>query len=133
MGKLFKRLMVLVGLAAVGGYLAGILTAPKAGRETRDDMRRAAKTGGAEVERQLRNISSELADLLDEARRRGSDLGDQARRDLDDLSIKARIARDKAREVVTAVQEGDAKDDDLRLAVTQANLALNHLREYLKK
>lgn len=133
MGKLFKRLMVLVGLAALGGYLAGILTAPKSGRETREDMRRAAKSTMSEAEHQLKNISSELADMLDEARRRGSEMGDQARRELDDLSIKARIARDKAREVVTAVQEGDAKDDDLRLAVTQANLALNHLKEFLRK
>lgn len=133
MNKLFKRLTILVGLAALGGYLTGILTAPKSGKETRDDMRRAAQSGINEAERQIRNISSELADLLDEAKRRGSEMSDQARRELDDLSVRARIARDKAREVVNAVQQGDAKDDDLRLAVTQANLALNHLKEYLRK
>lgn len=133
MGKMLRKLMVMVGLAALAGYVAGILTAPKSGKETRKDMRRAAQSGMSEAERQLKNLTGELADLLDEAKRRGADMSDKARAEMDDLAARAREARDKAREVVSAVQSGDAKDDDLRLAVSQASSAFDHLREYLRK
>ncbi len=133
MGKLFKKLAVVVGLAAVGGYLAGILTAPKSGRETRQDIKRTARNSISEAERQLKNVAAELGDVLDEAKRRSANLSDQARKELDTLVAQARTAREKAREVVSAVHEGDAEDDDLRLAVDQGNSALKHLREYLKK
>lgn len=133
MGKALKRLAVAVGLAAAVGYVAGLLTAPKSGKETREDLKNAAKTGMDQAERQLRNLSSELADLVEEARKRGADMNDRARKQLDDLVAQARDAREKAREVVAAVRAGDAQDDDLRLAVNQASSALNHLRDYLKK
>lgn len=133
MGKALKRLAVAVGLAAAVGYVAGLLTAPKSGKETREDLKQAAQKGASQAEQQLRDLNGELADLMDQARRRGTDMGDRARKQLDELVDQARVARDKAREVVAAFQEGNAQDDDLRLAVAQANSALNHLREYLKK
>lgn len=133
MGKTLKKLAVAVGLAAAVGYVAGLLTAPKSGKETREDLKNAAQTGMSQAERQLKNVSSELADLLEEAKRRGSDMSDRARKQMDDLVAQARAAREKAREVVSAVHSGDAKDEDLRLSVNQANSALKHLRDYLKK
>ena len=133
MNKALKRLAMAAGLAAAVGYVAGLLTAPKSGKETRQDIKDAAQSGMSQAEHQLKNVSSELADLLDEAKRRGADMGDKARKQLDELVAQARAAREKAREVVSAVHEGDAADDDLRLAVNQANSALKHLREYLKK
>lgn len=133
MGKLLKKVAVAAGIAAAVGYVAGLLTAPKSGKETRDDLMQAAKTGKGEAEKQLKRAVSELGDMIDQAKQRGSDLGDKANKELRDLADKARIAREKAREVVAAIHEGDAKDDDLRLAVEQANTALKHLRDYLKK
>lgn len=133
MGKMLRKLMVGVGLAALVGYLAGILTAPKSGKETREDVRKAAQAGMTEAERQLKNVSGELADLLEEAKKRAADLSDKARKEMDDLVARAKAAREKAREVVSAVHEGDAEDEDLKVAVKEANLALKHLRDYLKK
>lgn len=133
MGKTLKKLAVAVGLAAALGYVAGLLTAPKSGKDTREDLKQAAQNGMTQAERQLKNVSSELADLLEEAKKRGADMNDKARKQMDELVAQARAAREKAREVVSAVHEGDAQDEDLRLAVNQANNALRHLREYLKK
>ena len=133
MGRLFRRLFVAVGLAALAGYLAGLLTAPKSGKETRDDVRRAAMTGMSEAERQLKNLSSELAALVDQAKERAGDFNAKAKKEMDDLVAKAKVAREKAREVVSAVHEGDAEDEDLRVAVNEATRALNHLKDYLKK
>ena len=133
MGKLLKRLAVAVGLAAAAGYVTGILTAPKSGKETREDIKHAAVMGKGEAEKQLKKAASELGDLIDQAKKRGTDLGDKAAKERDELMDKARVAREKAREVVSAIHDGDAADDDLRLAVEQANTALKHLRDYLKK
>lgn len=133
MGKLLKRLAVAAGFAAVAGYLAGILTAPKSGKETRADIKNAAKLGKGEAEKKLKQAVSDLGDLIDQAKKRGGDMRGKAGQELEDLMDKARAAREKAREVVTAIHDGDAEDDDLRLAVEQANTALKHLGEYLKK
>jgi len=133
MKKTLKKVAMAVGLAAAVGYVAGLLTAPKSGKETRADIKNAAQTGMDQAERQLKNITSELADLVEEAKRRGADMGEKARQQLDELVAQARAGREKAREVVSAVHSGDAKDEDLRLAVNQANSALKHLRDYLKK
>lgn len=133
MGKVLKKLAVAVGLAAALGYVAGLLTAPKSGKETREDLTNAARMGKNEAEKKLKQAVTELGDLIDQAKQRGSDLSDKANEELKDLADKARVARDKAREVVTAIHDGDAQDDDLRLAVEQANTALKHLRDYLKK
>ena len=131
--RTLKNLALVAGLAAAAGFVTGLLTAPKSGKETRDDLKQAAQNGISQAERQLKNVSSELADMLDEAKKRGGAMSDKARKQLDDLVVQARAAREKAREVVSAVHEGDAEDEDLRLAVNQATTALKHLRDYLKK
>ena len=133
MGKLLKRLAVAVGLAAAAGYVTGILTAPKSGKETREDIKNAAVMGKGEAEKQLKKAASELGDMIDQAKKRGAELGDKANKERNELMDKARLAREKAREVISAIHDGDAADDDLRLAVEQANTALKHLRDYLKK
>jgi gas vesicle protein len=133
MGKTLKKLIVAAGLAALAGYLTGLLTAPKSGKDTREDIKKAAKSGVTEAEKQLKHLVAELGGLLDEAKKRGNGLSDQARKELEELSDKAHLAREKAREVISAVHEGDAADTDLKAAVVQAQSALNHLRDYLKK
>lgn len=134
MGKVsFKKVLAVTGLVALGGYLAGILTAPKAGRETRADIGSAAQAGLDKAEQQLSDVVAELSNLLESTKVQVADLSDKARVEFEEATAKAKMARDKAREVLTAVHEGGAKDNDLNLAVVQADRALNHLREYLKK
>jgi len=133
MGRMFKKVIIATGLAALAGYLTGILTAPKSGKETREDIRKAGVHGLSEAEKQLKKILGELGDLIEEAKTKSADLGDRARKELDELSRKAKVARDKAREVLSAIHEGDAEDDDLEKAVNGAKEALGHLKTYLKK
>ena len=133
MGRMFKKLVVLTGLAALVGYLTGILTAPKSGRETREDLKQAGVRGMGEAERQLKKVLADLSDTLDEVKVHSAALGDKAGKELDHLAEKAKVARNKAREVLSAIHEGDAEDKDLKEAVTRANEALTHLKAYLKK
>ena len=128
-----KKILAVTGLVAAGGYLAGLLTAPKSGRETRNDLGNATQVGLSKAQQQLFEVVAELSEVIDNAKSRVADLSDKAQAEFEEATAKAKLARDKAREVLTAVHEGGAKDNDLNLAVVQANRALNHLREYLKK
>lgn len=133
MAKVFKKLAVAAGLAGLAGYIAGVLTAPKAGKETRQDIKDVTRTGFIETEKQLKKALTELSDLIDQVKQRGSDLSGKASKELDSLATAAKQAREKAREVLSAIHEGDAEDKDLRDAVQQANQAVKHLQAYLRK
>jgi len=56
MNKSTKRLALGTVFAAAVGYLTGILTAPKSGKETRKDIKDAAEHGMAEAEKQLKKL-----------------------------------------------------------------------------
>ena len=133
MSKLLRKVMVTAGLAALGGYLAGILTAPKSGRETREDIKKAGARGISEAERRLKQVSAELNELLESAKKQGTLLNDKARKELDELTEKASKTRTKLREMLSAIHEGDADDKDLQDAVQEASNAIGHLRVFLKK
>ena len=128
-----KKIAIGASLAAVGGYLTGILTAKKSGRETRSDIKNAVQTGRDAAEQQLKESVTELNEALDKAKDLGEDLTSKAKAEAGELVARAKAAKDKAREVLSAVHEGQADDIDLNKAVVDANRALKHLREYLKK
>jgi gas vesicle protein len=132
MGKA-KNLAVGAAIAGAAGYLAGLLTAPKSGRETREDLKNAGLKGMTEAEKQLKALHTDLAKTVDEARDKGSKLTGKAQKELTELVDKAKSTKEKVREVLSAVHEGDATDKDLKKAVADAKHALAHLKEYLKK
>ena len=62
--KLGLKAMATGALIAAGaGYLAGILTAPKSGKETRRDISKAR----SDSEKQLKKLHSDLNGLIKEA------------------------------------------------------------------
>ena len=128
-----KRLAIGGTIAAIAGYIAGILTAPKSGKKTRGDIKKATNEGMAQAEKDLKRLHTELGKVIDEAKINGDRLSAKAKNDLSDLIEKAKDTKEKAREVISAVHEGDAEDIDLKKAVKEANVALDHLREFLKK
>jgi gas vesicle protein len=119
-------------VAGVVGYAAGILTAPKSGKETREDIKHAASKARAEVEKKLKEVHSQLNGALDEAKERGAKLSGQARETLDDLVGKATAAKEKVREVLSGLHDGDADDPELQKALDDAKTALKHLQNYVK-
>lgn len=131
--KTIKRVAVGSTLAAAAGYLAGLLTAPKSGKQTREDIRQAAERGRAEAEKDLKRLHTELDYVIKQAKTRGDELGTKASQELSELVEKAMDTKEKAREMLSALHEGDAEDQDLKRAIDNANRALDHLRDYLKK
>jgi len=133
MSKTTKRLAIGTILAAVAGYAAGILTAPKSGKETRKDIKDAAEQGIAEAEKQLKKLHTQMNDVLSEAKAKVQTLKGTAQKDLQMAMDKVSIAKEKARELLSALHEGGAEDKDLKKAIGDATKAIEHLKTYLGK
>lgn len=128
-----RKFAIGTAAAAVAGYLAGILTAPKSGKETRGDIKDAATQTYREAEKQLKKMHTELDGLIDQAKERSKSLNDRTRSELDGLIDKSRMTKEKVRDMLSALHEGNADDKDLRKAIEEASRALDHLRTYLSK
>lgn len=128
-----KKIALGAVIAGAVGYVAGILTAPKSGKETRKDIKDKASQLMAEAEKQLKQLHTELNSLLSEARAMAEKLHGKARTELEKAMIAAVAAKEKARELLSAAHEGTAEDKDLDKAVKEVTKAAAHLKAYLKK
>lgn len=133
MNKGVKRFAVGTVLAAAAGYVAGILTAPKSGKETRQDIKDATERGVAEAEKQLKRLHTELDSVMAEAKLKAADMKGKAEDEIKKAIDVAKAAKEKARHILSAVHEGDADDDDLKKAVSEATKAVSHLKSFLKR
>jgi gas vesicle protein len=131
--KYIKRIAIGSTVAAVAGYVAGLLTAPQSGKDTRGDIKDAASKGMAEAEKELKKLHTELDKIIKQAKVQGDKAGAKAQKELKVLVNKAKDTKEKAREVISAVHEGDAEDKDLQKAIKDANDAVANLKKYLKK
>lgn len=120
-------------LVAAAGYVAGLLTAPKSGRETRKDIRKAAQKAKTEAERKLKQAHSELNKLLDEAAAVASKSKDRAGDEFEKARAQAEKIRQKTRELLSAVHEGEAEDRDLQKAIDDIKKASSHLKKFVAK
>jgi len=131
--KTIKRIAVGSSIAAAAGYVAGVLTAPKSGKETRLDLKAKADQSLSSAEKDLKKAHTELTKVINDSKKRGGKASGKAQKEFSSLFEKAKDTKEKAREVLSAVHEGDASDTDLKKAIQDANLAIDHLRDYLKK
>lgn len=120
-------------LAAAAGYVAGILTAPKSGKETRQDIKDKAVETYAVAEKQLKALHTELSDVIAQVSEKAKDLREKGGRKFEDVLNQSHKAKDKAREMLTSLHEGEAEDKDLKKAIAEATSAISNLRNYLEK
>lgn len=120
-------------IAAGIGYAAGVLTAPKSGRETRKDLQRAAIQAKKEAEKNFKGLHTELTKLIAAGKRHGSKLSASKKTEFDKALHKAQNAKKKVGEILSAIHEGEAEDKDLKSAVSEVNAAIEHLRIYIEK
>lgn len=126
---------VAIGAAvtAVAGYVAGVLTAPKSGKETREDIKVKANETYVTAEKELKKLHTELGAVITEAGDKLSTMRGKGQKSLDDAVSKGQKAKDKAREVLSSLHDGEAEDKDLKKAIAEATKAVENLRNYLKK
>lgn len=119
-------------VAGAAGYLAGILTAPKSGQQTREDL--AGKAGDLknDAEGQLADVNDELKSLIKSSKDKTVALSSTARAEFNEAVIRAKDAQNKAAQVLKAAKAGEASDPDLNKAVKQGRQALKNLGKFLK-
>lgn len=128
-----KKIALTTLAAAAAGYLAGILTAPKSGKETRKDIKDVTVKGYSEAEKQLKKLHTELNETLEEAKTKVSTLNGKAMEELVAAMNVAKEGKDKARQILSAVHEGEAQDNDLAKAIKDVQASLDHLKKFLSK
>lgn len=126
-----KKLAIGAAISAVLGYLAGILTAPKSGKETREDIKNKAHETYAAAEKELKKLHTELTDVIDEVSDRITSFRNS--KEVTTALDQGRDAKQKAREVLSALHDGEAEDKDLQKAIKDATAAIEHLRDFLQK
>jgi gas vesicle protein len=132
MGKTGKY-AVGAAAAALAGYVAGILTAPKSGKETREDIKNTAFKTKREAENKLKALHKELDETITDARERAAKLSAKAKEEMSGAMNAAMAAKDRVREILSAIHEGDAEDKELDAAIKDATSALEHLKTYFRK
>lgn len=132
MRKSSRKLAVGAIVAGAAGYVAGILTAPKSGKETRKDIHDGAAKVITESEHKLKELHSELTALIKKAETQVGKLQGKAKDELHAKAQSAGKAKEKARELLSALHDGDADSEDLKKAVTEIKSARDHLKKFFK-
>ena len=128
-----KKFAIGAALTALAGYVAGILTAPKSGKETREDVKSKAVETYTTAEKELKKLHTELNDVIAEGVDRLGALRGKSEKSLDEAVLRGKQAKEKAREILSGLHDGDVEDKDLKKAIAEATKAVENLRNYLKK
>ncbi|CAN5334788.1 hypothetical protein BH09PAT4_BH09PAT4_07130 [soil metagenome] len=128
-----KSIAIGASLAAAAGYVAGILTAPKSGKQTRKAIERTAKKRAKQADKELQKLHSEFDGLVADVKAKSASVSDKTSKELTELVDKAKAAKDKAASVISAITKGEAEDKELNSAIAEANKAIDNVRKYLKK
>ena len=126
-----RKLAIGTALAGAVGYVTGILTAPKSGKETREDIADKAEDLKEGAEEQLQTAHDELNELIATAKNKSVALGSKARVEFNEAVVRAKDAQNKASHVLKAVRAGQADDPALNKAIKQAKQAKKNLSKYL--
>ncbi|MBX4201395.1 YtxH domain-containing protein [Candidatus Saccharibacteria bacterium] len=127
-----RKLAVGSAIAGAVGYLAGVLTAPKSGKETRTDIANKAGDVKDSLALELSQLNDELKDLIKMAKAKTVSLSSTARAEFNEALIRAKDAQNKASQVLKAFKNGEASDPELNKAVKQAQQATKNLGKFFK-
>jgi gas vesicle protein len=133
MKKTTKKVAIGTVIAAGAGYLAGILTAPKSGKETRKDIKITTEKGIAAAEKILKKTYSQLSETTVKAKVQVKKLSGAAKKDLQNAIDFADKAKKKAGEILSDVHEGKPTDKNLEKALEESQKAFENLKAYIKK
>jgi gas vesicle protein len=127
-----RKVAIGSAIAGLAGYLAGILTAPKSGQQTRKDIANKASDVKNDAEDQLADLNEELKEIIKSTKVKTIALSSSARAEFNEAVVRAKDAQNKAVQVLKAAKAGEANDPDLNKAVKQARQALKNLGKFLK-
>ena len=111
---------IIVGAILVGAasYVAGILTAPKKGKETREDIRHASVNLKISLENALKKLYTDSSRQLERALNVNQNLTAQTKKELDLLIASVKHAKDKIKVYLTSLREGEIEEEEITLLLT---------------
>jgi gas vesicle protein len=127
-----RKLAVGSAIAGAAGYLAGILTAPKSGKQTRGDIVNKAEDLKDDTVDQLQDLNDELKELIKSTKVKTINLSSTARAEFNEAMVRAKDAQNKSTQILKAAKAGEAADPDLNKAAKQARQAIKNLGKFLK-
>lgn len=124
-----------IGALFVGviGFIVGILTAPKSGRETREDLKVSTKIAIGEAEKDLKIAHTELKKMITTAQTAVNDVSKQAKKEFLKSIERAKKSQSKVKEVLSSIHDGTSTDPDLKTALDEAISAREHLKKFFKE
>ena len=124
-----------IGASVVAGigYIAGVLSAPRSGWRTRKKLAKSASKAKIDGEKQLKKLYSELSVQLSEAENTIKKAKKGTDKELKKQVISAKKTKEKAKQLLSALHNGDAEDPDLKKMVVEAKKAKTNLAKFLKK
>jgi gas vesicle protein len=128
-----KKIAIGAAIAAAAGYLTGLLTAPKSGKETRKDIKDAASKFAREAEKKLKSLHTELSELIDKAEGVLKDKKANVQKGLDKAVEVAKQNQAKVKELISAVRNGETDQPELKKAIKDATKAKEHLMKFFAK
>lgn len=128
-----KKIAIGAAVAGVAGFVTGILTAPKSGKETRKDIKNTANNVKREAEKKLKELSAELTDLIGKGQKLAKEQGGKAKAGLDIALKQAQDAQLKVKVVISALKSGETDEPELKKAIAEAKKARDELVKYFKK
>ena len=120
-------------VAGVAGFVAGILTAPKSGKETREDIKHVATKAKSDAEKSLKALHSDLNKRISDVKAKGEELTGKAKDEFDEILGKAKSAKEKVRDVLSTLHDGNPDDPELKKALKDAKDALKSLEKFVKQ
>ena len=126
----------LVGAAV--GAVAGLLLAPKSGKETQADLRQAARGVVGDLDRRANEVWGDLTGRIDDLKEVAQDLTGEARQESQELIARAELLKRELRDSASKLAQGSVrvKDEvvsDVRLLVDQGSGLLVELERVAKK
>ena len=114
-------------ILAAAGFVAGILTAPRSGRRTRDKLKKAADL--KPLENELKTIYEETKKDLEKLSKDHPKLSAK----LDEAKKQALNSQERIQDILKAASGKSGADEDLKASLTEAKKALDSLKKYLSK
>lgn len=119
--------------AATVGYVAGILTAPSSGTDTRKKIKKTVSQARIDSEKQLKKLYGELQKLIDDSEAQIKKAKAKTSTEFKKQLQNAKKTKQKTKMLLTALHSGEASDPDLKKMLAEANKAKTNLSKFVKK
>lgn len=124
-------------LGILAGAAAGILLAPKSGKETQSDIKRKVKATVGDIQSRLEMMSDEVGGRVSTLKEAAKDLRGEAKEESQELVKRAEVLKQDLRIAATNLSKNGAKTKDstmrdVKLLLNEGSAVMNELERVTK-